>query len=151
MRILHSVYYRLRRMSWRVVRPTTLGSRCLVLRGESVLLVRHTYQRKYWYLPGGGVERGESFAAAARREVWEETGLRVGELKLFHLYFSQREGKNDHVALFVAEGAVGEPRATGPEIAEAAFFPLDALPPDTSPATRRRIAEYRGAARAEEW
>lgn len=116
-----------------------------------MLLVRHTYQRKYWYLPGGGVEKGESFAAAARREVWEETGLRLGDPRLFSVYFSQREGKNDHVALFVAEDAVGEPKATGSEIAEAAFFPLDALPSDTSPATRRRLAEYRGAPLAEEW
>jgi hypothetical protein len=35
-------------------------------------------------------------------------------------------------------------RIDGVEIAEARFFPLDALPPSVSPATLRRIAEVRG-------
>ena len=121
-----------------------------MLDGESVLLVRHTYEPR-WYLPGGGVGRGVAFADAARREVREETTLEVGALALFHLYHNRGEGKNDHVALFVAESFSGLPRAGSAEIAAVGFFPLADLPPDASPATVRRIAEYRGAVRAARW
>ena len=33
-----------------------------------------------WFTPGGGVEPGESHEAAAIRELWEETGLRLPTL-----------------------------------------------------------------------
>lgn len=133
--------HQLRRAYWRALRPTTLGSRCIVLSGGSVLLVRHTYER-WWYLPGGGVKRGESFADAAQREVREETGLRVQALKLLHLYHSRNEGKSDHVAVFVATDCSERPCAACDEVGEVAFFPVHDLPPDVSPATRRWISEY---------
>lgn len=145
-----NVGYLLRRTYWRLARPTTLGSRCLVLANNAVLLVRHTY-RPNWYLPGGGVNRGESFVEAARREVREECGLVVHDLQLFHLYHSRNEGKSDHVALFVATAFDGVPRAASPEIAEVSFAPLDNLPPDMSPATRRRILEYVNGCPNDKW
>jgi len=43
-----------------------------------VLLVRKPRCR--WTLPGGKVERGESHAAAAERELQEETGLNVDQV-----------------------------------------------------------------------
>lgn len=47
--------------------------------GERLLLVRHAHGdgRDFWCFPGGGVEAGESFAGAARREIGEEAGLDV--------------------------------------------------------------------------
>jgi ADP-ribose pyrophosphatase YjhB (NUDIX family) len=44
--------------------------------GDGLLLVRHEKDgRSYYLLPGGGVEPGETIAAALTREVGEETGL----------------------------------------------------------------------------
>ena len=71
MTALWTAYRTLRELHWRLVGPTTLGSRCLLLRGNEILLVRHRYE-PWWYFPGGGLKRGESFAEAAHREVWEE-------------------------------------------------------------------------------
>jgi 8-oxo-dGTP diphosphatase len=44
---------------------------------QRVLLVRQAVGLKLWTLPGGKVKRGESLVKALRRELYEETGLRV--------------------------------------------------------------------------
>ena len=54
---------------------------------EKVLLVRRTDNGK-WAVPGGYMEAGESFSEACRREVWEETGLRVNINRLIGIYTS---------------------------------------------------------------
>lgn len=45
--------------------------------GGQLLLAKHSRDRR-WATPGGGVEKGESAEAAARREVSEEVGLSLG-------------------------------------------------------------------------
>jgi 8-oxo-dGTP pyrophosphatase MutT (NUDIX family) len=143
-RPLATLFNRALRLYWRIRKPVTFGVRAIVLhRDGRLLLVKHTYDR-YWYLPGGGRKRDETAEEALRREVEEEIGitdLRIA--RKLGTYFSEREGKRDTIDVFVAHAeAFG--RLQRLEIAAAEWFAPDELPPDVSPATQRRVAEYLG-------
>jgi len=145
--------YLLQRRLWRILRPRTRGVKVMLFdEAGAVLLVRHTYGRTDQYLlPGGGIRPFEQPAKAAAREMREELGCGLADLVFVSTHISTSEGKRDTVHLFRArvDGAV---RADGVEVAEARFFALDALPGGVSPATLRRIDEYRGVrAVSEAW
>ncbi|MFO0765000.1 MAG: NUDIX domain-containing protein [Patescibacteria group bacterium] len=131
----------LRRLYWWIRRPITIGARAIVTDGQSVLLVKHSYL-KDWYLPGGGVGRGETLQDVVRRELKEEVGFDFsGPLNLLATHTNFGEYKNDHIVLFEAKTSVFEP-SSGGEVKETKFFAFDHLPADISPATKRRIEEY---------
>lgn len=131
----------------RMTRAMTLGVRAMLVDGDSVLLVRHSYVPG-WYLPGGGVERGETVGEALEREIREEAGaLLTGPPHLFGLYRNIGAHPRDHVALFVCRGwhQPAPPRLPNREIVACRRFPLDRLPDDATRATRERIAEVTGS------
>ena len=137
--------YGFRRRLWRLLRPRTRGVKVMLFdEAGAVLLVRHTYGRTdQFLLPGGGIRPFEKPAAAAAREVREELGCGVADLVFVSTHISTSEGRRDTVHLYRAR-VDGDACADGVEIAEARFFALDALPASASPATLRRIEEYRG-------
>ncbi|SMQ72028.1 ADP-ribose pyrophosphatase YjhB, NUDIX family [Devosia lucknowensis] len=122
----------------------TVGARVMVVDGDKVLLIRHTYVPG-WQFPGGGVGPGETFEEAGARETLEETGYRViGAMELFGLYHNTSPVTDrDHVAFFVAKTFKHEfERKRDHEIAEVGWFDRHALPNGVSPATSQRIDEY---------
>ena len=137
------------KLVWRIGKPRTIGVSALLLdRGGRVALVRHTYAH-HWYLPGGGVKKGESIAAALLRELAEEVVIADPVIeRVLGVYHSRGEGKDDHIVIFVVRTAASGilDRADLREIEQAGWFTFDDLPEATSPATRRRIAEYRQGA-----
>ena len=140
-RLLRAAYGAYVLRNW-VTRPVTLGVRLMLVQAGGVLLVRPSY-RTHWIFPGGLVDRGETPEQAAQREAYEEAGVVLRSRPcLFGVYTSFDEYKSDHVLVFVSEDFGLAPWRRDWEIDGRAVFDLHALPPQTSRATRHRLAEY---------
>ncbi len=139
----------------RLTRGKTLGVRAVVLDDEGrVLMVRHTYVAGWW-LPGGGVDAGETCEAAVRRELVEEAGVRATAApRLLSIHSNDRRFRGDHVLLYRLDPGGWEPCPSTAlqEIAEVGWFDPGALPEGATPGSRARIAEALDDAPADaEW
>ena len=134
---------RLLHFYWRFSRGLTVGVRAVVVRDDGkVFLIKHSYVAG-WHLPGGGVEPGETLAAALARELNEEGNIELTEsARLFGIYFHRRASRRDHVAVYVVQffRQSSQPRPNH-EIIAHGFYAPDALPDGTTQSTRARIAE----------
>jgi 8-oxo-dGTP pyrophosphatase MutT (NUDIX family) len=129
-----------------MVRHVTLGVRVALIEDDRIFLIRHSYVPG-WQLPGGGVEPGESAAAAAERELIEETGFApAGPLTLFGFYHqSNAITDRDHVAVYLCrQHRVERPFRPGLEISGCDWFALDDPPEGIADSAARRMAEIAG-------
>ena len=134
-------YHLLRNAVFSLLAKRTIGVRILLINEGKILLVKHTYQPD-WYTIGGGVESGETPRQAMERELKEEVGATLTTpLELFSVYYSRNEKRDDYIIFYIGHGCTQEVM-TSPEISEKHWFPINDLPQDLSPATRRRIQEY---------
>ncbi len=93
-----------------------------------VLLLNHVFRPvSGWGLPGGFLDAEEQPEAAICREIREETGLELSDVRLVHVRTLQR-----HIEIiFVAKG-IGEAAVKSREITELGWFDLDNMPGEMS-------------------
>jgi 8-oxo-dGTP diphosphatase len=97
--------------------------------GNGIVLIRRRNPPPGWALPGGFVDYGETLEEAARREAFEETGLRVNLLRQLHSYSQpDRDPRLHTISTVFLATAEGLPTA-GDDAAEAQIFNKENLPP----------------------
>lgn len=115
----------------------------LITRGEQMLLARNAnWPNNMFSTLAGFVEPGESIEQTVHREVLEEVGLKVGNLR----YFGSQSWPfpNSLMLGFHAEYESGDISCQDEEIAEARWFAVDDLPniPPRSAISRWLIDEF---------
>lgn len=146
-RRLYRLAHELRLRWWRVAKPRHRSVLVVAFdERDHVLLVRHSYGRPVWALPGGGVGRGEEPALAAMREIREELGCGLSDLFALKARSQQVSGSRELQHRFVATIA-GEPVADQREIVAAELFDPAALPPDCARYVGRLVEQAMEARR----
>lgn len=134
-----------------------IGNQPLILVGAVVAVIdadeRILLQRRpegIWALPGGLLELEESAEQAARREVFEETGVEIGEIQLVNVfsgkqYFRKLANGDEFYPVTIAYISKDIKNSTikidGKESLDAKFFPIEALPEQASPLVRTLIQQ----------
>jgi 8-oxo-dGTP pyrophosphatase MutT (NUDIX family) len=133
------------RTYWFLLRPRIVGVKCVLTHGEDVLLVRHTYGSRAWDLPGGTVRRREAPRDAARREMNEELGRDIDDWTSLGELFVNTNHHDDNLHLFMTRVNDRKLDLDLVELAEAGWFPWEALPADLGRFVRPIVARVRTA------
>lgn len=79
----------------------TIRCRALIVNNEKLLVVKHSEEFDYYALPGGKIEVGENPLECIKRELKEELGVEVKEVKLTYVYRWVKEATNEENLEFI--------------------------------------------------
>ena len=109
-------------------RQPKLAVDCIILVDGRVLLIHRRNPPHGWALPGGFVEYGETVEVAVRREMKEETGLDLQDLRQFRVYSDPARDPRGHtVSVVFAARGIGKPEA-GDDADRYHLVDLNAIP-----------------------
>ncbi|MGN1155782.1 MAG: NUDIX domain-containing protein [Agathobacter sp.] len=126
------------------------GASVIVEDSEGRILMHQRQDDGTWSYPGGRVEIDESVEEAARREVYEEAGIEVGEMSLLGV-FSGEELKHVYPdgyevcgidIVYVSHDYKGTLHSVDGEATQLGFYPIDALPQPISSMNAKQINAY---------
>ncbi len=132
-RLAYRLGYEALQAVWLITRPRLEGVKCVIADADRILLVRHSYGRRWWDLPGGTLDRGEPPHRAARREMHEELGLDGVEWEPLGQVVITGRRHTDLLSCFGAELHDPVLELDHGELLEARWFGKGQLPSDRAP------------------
>ncbi|MCR4748965.1 MAG: NUDIX domain-containing protein [Lachnospiraceae bacterium] len=128
-----------------------VGCGVLIEDDKGRLLLQKRSDTGEWCIPGGALEPIETYEEAAKREVFEEVGIEVLDLKLFGLYSGkEREIHYPNLdvvyslaVIFITNKYKGEISDTSDEVLEHRFFDRDSIPKELFYCDARAILDWK--------
>lgn len=125
------------------------GSVVIILNDQDEVLLQKRHDEN-WGLPGGLMDLGESFEAVAKREVFEETGLVVENLKLLNVYSGTKyylkipngDELYSATAVYYTKDVSGDIKIDYSESKDMKYFMTDNLPNELIDTDKEFIEEY---------
>ncbi len=127
--------------------------RVIIVSNQQVLLTKSAIGSQKWSLPGGGIEKGESYTHACAREVQEETGIRLHS-PLIALGHMRLPAQKRWPVATIHFYSTHTPEMTKPciirplEILDVQWFSLNKLPDNISPTVAAGLKLYRSVDRS---
>lgn len=122
-----------------------MGAGILIFNENDKLLILKPSYKDHWSIPGGVIDENESPRSACVREIKEEIGLDINDLKLIGVDYTSPETEKGDSLQFIFFGGVLEPeqiakiRLAPDEISEYQFLSLEKALPLVSEKLRNRI------------
>lgn len=118
------------RCGWVHYPQLKVSAAALVESHGKLLLVQRAEEpwKGCWYLPAGYVETDESPMAAAEREAFEETGLRVAVTNLFNIYYFDDDPRGNGILIVYRCEIIGGTLAGNAEVMMCGYFSPEDLP-----------------------
>lgn len=126
-----------------------VGAGVFLCRDGKVLLQKRK-DNMCWSMHAGGLELGESVEDCARRELYEETGLVAGNMKMLGVFSGEgmryTYPNGDQVSIvqimYVCDDFSGEIHPEAEEIYDLKWFDLDSIPDHISPPDQKAFQAF---------
>jgi mutator protein MutT len=125
------------------------GASIIIHKDNKVLLQKRT-DNQCWGYHGGAIEVGEIVEEAAKRELFEETGLIANEIQLYGVfsgpeqYHVYPDGNEVHIIdiVYLCDDFSGEIRSQLSEVSELKWFEFKDLPKELSPPIKSILQKF---------
>ncbi len=104
---------------------------------REILLLNHVFRPfSSWGIPGGFIEANEQPEVAVRREIREETGIELENIRLIRIRTIKR-----HVEILYRADGIGKAEVKSREITAAEWFTLETMPPEMNDVQKSLIKQ----------
>ncbi len=136
-KLFYKILYSLKQFYWFIARPKTQGVKCIITYQGKILMMRRNYGKQMWVFPGGGIKAGEAVSEAVKREVKEDLGLVLNQLKDIGSFSANVGYRQETMYCFTSELLNVEAKIDTDRIANTQWFVPAELPKPLSPISQK--------------